>query len=70
MASYNLMTQAGRDDLRRDRQGELDAARAGSWPRGLNDLMRWNPPRDVSAPEWAARMCEAELQSLQEMTPL
>jgi len=41
MASYNLMKRADRARLRADRQGELDAIKAGLWPRDLNDAMRW-----------------------------
>lgn len=64
MAFYNLTTAEGREALRADRQGELDAIRAGTWPRDLNDAMRWNPPRGLDPADHAARMCVVDLAYL------
>lgn len=61
MASYNLTKAADRERLRVDRQAELDAVEQGIWPRDLDDLMRWTPPRNVEPHVWAARMCQADL---------
>lgn len=69
MASYNLRTKDGRDELRRARQAELKAVRSGEWPRDLNDWMRWTAPRDVEPEVWAARMCEADMSAMLELDP-
>lgn len=67
MSSYNLLKAADRERLRQDRQAELDAVENGTWPRDLNDLMRWSPPRrrdgthTVAPAIWAARMCKLDL---------
>jgi hypothetical protein len=64
MPAYNLAKPDGREALRADRQSELDAIENGSWPRDLNDHMRWSPPRNVAPADWAARMCKADLAYL------
>lgn len=64
MSSYNLTKPEGREALQADRQSELDAIEAGIWPRDLNDVMRWTPPRNVEPRVWAARMCRADLAYL------
>jgi len=64
MTSYNLTKSVDREALRADRQSELDAIEAGTWPRDLNDLMRWSPPHTVEPPVWAARMCKLDLSYL------
>ena len=62
MASYNLMKRADRARLRADRQGELDAIKAGTWPRNLDDAMRWGLGRGDAG---HARKCiEVELEYL------
>jgi len=64
MASYNLAKPEGREALRADRQSELDAVERGEWPRDVNDVVRWNPPRNVAPTDWAARMCKLDLDYL------
>lgn len=66
MSSYNLMKITGRDALRKDRQSELDALAAGTWPRDLNDMMRWCPPvgGKYSEKQWAEKMCKADIDYL------
>ena len=64
MSSYNLMKISGRAAMRADRQAELDAVTAGTWPRDLNDQMRWTTRSGFTPTEWAARMCKAELDYL------
>lgn len=65
MATYNLTKPEDREQLRSDRQSELDAITLGAWPRDINDFMRWSPPRNVEPSVWAARMCRADLDYLQ-----
>lgn len=64
MPSYNLSKPEGREALRADRQSELDSIESGTWPRDLNDIMRWSPPRNVEPSVWAAKMCRADLDYL------
>ncbi len=64
MAFYNLATPEGREALRADRQGELDAIRQGTWPRDVDDVVRWTAPRTTSPVEWATKMCQADLDYL------
>jgi hypothetical protein len=58
MASYNLMKMADRARLRIDRSLELEAVMAGTWPRNIDDRMRWSKP----TPELVAKMCEADIE--------
>lgn len=67
MSSYNLMKVAGREAMRADRQAELDATRDGSWPRDLNDSMRWVGRNGTSPKDWAAKMCRFELDYLADL---
>jgi len=66
MASYNLTKQADRDEMKADRQAELAACEDGTWPRDLNDAMRWNPSRSsqdgLTDREYAAKMCRLEIE--------
>jgi len=64
MATYNLTKPEDRERLRADRQAELDAIEQGTWPRDLNEFMRWNPPPSFEPRVWAARMCRADLAYL------
>ena len=68
MASYNFMKRADRDRCRADRQAEIDATRDGSWPRTLDDAMRWGATKTFyGTPEhsdYAAEMCQAEIDYL------
>ena len=55
------MTKAkDRNELREKRATELRATQDGTWPRDFDDYMRWK----VGTPEYAARMCRAELEYL------
>jgi hypothetical protein len=53
MASYNLTRAADRQRYRQDHISELEAIQAGTWPRDVNDALRWTR----MDPEHAARMC-------------
>jgi hypothetical protein len=64
MAFYNCTKRDSRQELRRDREAELAAVKTGQWPRDIADLMRWNAPRSYTAAEWAAKMCQSELDYL------
>jgi hypothetical protein len=68
MSAYNLTKPDGREALRADRQSELDAVERGEWPRDLNDIMRWSPPRFEDPAAWAAKMCRADLHYLSHIT--
>ena len=62
---YNLTTKEGRNRLRAECQSELDAVKTGTWPRNLNDAMRWMyRPRGVTPAEHAGAMCQSMLDSL------
>jgi len=54
MSSYNLGKPEDRNRYRQDHASELAAVEEGSWPRDINDQMRWI--RDPS-PVYAAKMC-------------
>jgi hypothetical protein len=64
MPAYNLAKPEGREALRADRQSELDSVKDGTWPRDLNDIMRWSPPRGTDPSAWAVKMCRADLDYL------
>lgn len=64
MPSYNLCKIKDRKQYRADHEAILKATQDGSWPRDINDEMRWSAPtysihgRYWTEKEWAARMCE------------
>jgi len=64
MSSYNLTKRADRDQLRADRQAELDAVKTGAWPRDLNDECRWNECTSKHPAKYAAEMCQADITYL------
>lgn len=74
MASYNFMKAADRVRCIKDRQAEIDAIKAGTWPRDINDSMRWtgaptNPFLSAAEnhrirTEYATKMCQAEIDYL------
>lgn len=64
MASYNLMKKADRDRMHEDRKAELDAILDGTWPRNLDDQMRWTAPRGTDTIDWAKRMCLGDMAYL------
>jgi len=66
MSAYNLQKSEDREALRQERQSELDACLAGTWPRDINDTMRWNPPFGIEPVKWAAKMCQLELAYLKD----
>jgi hypothetical protein len=77
MASYNLQKPSDRARYRADFQAELDAALDGTWPRDLNDQMRWaNLPTDrysqeetlLKQREYVARLCRAEIAYIDDLT--
>jgi hypothetical protein len=41
MSSYNYMKRADRERALSERKSEIDAIDAGTWPRDINDDMRW-----------------------------
>ena len=79
MAVYNITKYADRERLRQDRQAELDACLDESWPRNLNDFMRWSrlPGNQfLSAAEdlrmqreHVADCCRQEIQYLRNISP-
>ena len=67
VASYSLTKAADRKKYRQDHVDELTAAENGTWPRDLNDEMRWihapNDPFDPQArAKYAARMCRSAIE--------
>jgi len=68
MASYNFMKAADRARCRADRMAEIEAVENGTWPRDIDDLLRWSnaphlPPSEnhLVRAEHAARMCRGEV---------
>ena len=70
----NAMKAQDRAEMRAARQAELDACLDGSWPRDINDQMRWlraptSPFLSARAnrrieQEHAARICQSEIDYL------
>jgi hypothetical protein len=58
MASYSLTKAADRKRYRQDHVDELEATKNGTWPRDINDEMRWI---NGDGPAYAARMCRAAI---------
>lgn len=58
MSSYNLQRPEDRDRFRQDHAAELAATQDGTWPRDINDAMRWI---NDNTPEYAARMCQSAI---------
>lgn len=58
---------ADRAKERKARQEELEAIRNGSWPRDLNDSMRWKHPHGRDSKDWAAHMCQTMLTYLDDL---
>lgn len=71
MASYNLMKRADRDRLKADRVAEIEAIDSGTWPRDLNDDMRWGAGRHfhdkAEKATYARRMCANEVDYLRDL---
>ena len=77
MPSYNLQNAASRAQYRAGYEAELAAAQDGTWPRDLNDQMRWqnlpkmpyDPPEVVQAAHraYVARICKQELDYLDDL---
>lgn len=62
MASYNLMKYESRVQYRLDAEAELAAVKDGTWPRDLNDEMRWIKGNERETPaEYAGRMCQESI---------
>ncbi len=68
MASYDLMKKSSREQMRCDREAELAALDTGTWPRNLDDSMRWSAtrswPNSGAHKDYARRMVKAELDYL------
>jgi len=64
---YNLCLARDRVRFRADREAELAAVKAGTWPRDISDRMRWCPPGTHTAAEWARHMCEVDLAYLDDI---
>lgn len=68
MASYNYTKAADRARSRAERQAEIDAVRKGTWPRDIDDSMRWGASKYFhdaqERAEYAAKMCQAEIDYL------
>lgn len=68
MPLYNLTKTADRALHRANHQAELTAIQEGTWPRDVNDLLRWEVPRGLylgrtwTQQEWAAHMCQEALK--------
>lgn len=59
MSSYNLQKPEDRERYRQDHADELAAVESGTWPRDINDQMRWI--NGGGAPEYAAKMCQSAI---------
>ena len=65
MSSYNLTKPEDRTRYRQDHADELAAVENGTWPRDINDSMRWIHGRN--APEYAARMCRSTIDYIDDL---
>jgi hypothetical protein len=63
MAFYNLGKRADRDRMRAERVAELEAVENGTWPRDVNDYMRWMYGRA----DWAGKMCRQSIAYLDDL---
>jgi len=63
MASYNLTKPEDREQYRKDHADELAACKDGSWPRDINDDMRWIHANGnlKQRQAYAARMCQSAI---------
>lgn len=60
----NLMKAADRQERIAQCQTALEAINQGVWPRNINDLFAWTPPRNQSLTVYAARMYQHEIDYL------
>lgn len=67
MPSYDLRRKNDRDTLRAERTAELAATQDGTWPRDLNDAMRWSPRHGSDPRREAARFCAHDLAWLDDL---
>lgn len=67
MSSYNLMKKADRQRMRADRGGEIKALQDGTWPRTIDEQMRWGATTRETEQEHAMRMCKADLAYLRDL---
>jgi hypothetical protein len=67
MASYDVQKKADRKRMRADRVAEQQAIRAGEWPRGDDDYMRWDPPHGFDPARWAGERCQNEIDYLDDV---
>lgn len=71
MASYNRTKRADRDREIADRQAEIDAIKAGTWPRDINDRMRWGACRvfvdEHHRREYVVDMCQYDIDYLRDV---
>ena len=59
MGSYNLGKPEDRVRMRKDHADELAAIKNGSWPRDINDYMRY-----VGGRKMAAKVCRSVIEYL------
>lgn len=66
MASYNMTKASDRARCRADRMAEIKAVDTGTWPRTIDDDMRWGATRYFSdgaaKATYAKSMCVAEVE--------
>ena len=77
MSGWNLMKAADRARARQEFEAELKSCQSGTWPRNLNDRMRWGNlpqcPYDLpevarqKQQEYVTRMCLSGLVSLADL---
>lgn len=65
MSFYDLANPKDRERMRQERLAELQAIKDGTWPRDINDQMRWIAvPLGWTLIQWAEYMCMGELDYL------
>lgn len=77
MPSYDLTKRADRESALADYKATVEAVNNGSWPRDVNDAMRWNVsnarwwavdcPRPLTPATYAKYMCQAEIEYLEDV---
>lgn len=71
--AYNRMKSASRQQEIEDRQAEMAAVDNGTWPRDLDDDMRWGVNKSFNdmaeRAAWARKMCDLDVQYLRGIPP-
>jgi hypothetical protein len=65
MSFYNLGKPEDRQRYREDHAAELAAVENGTWPRDINDQMRWVHGR--GSPAYAAEMCRRSIAYIDDL---